>query len=233
MIWSLLKAVLSTWLSISKDQSIKSHCKISSPLTVKNLVMPLTNLNSRMGLSSIWIPNRSLLSKRRLRQTTKMSFFGGTGNDSLQGNDGNDVLEGGIGNDTLSGRFGNDLYLFNLGDGQDVISDYNFLMDVYFDGNSVDHEGKENLLTAKQWWELPKSDLQFYENESGLYDFGADVIEFGDGIKREDLVFTNSSNSLVIGIKGTNDKISLENFFSDFSANWEYPVKNLEFSGWD
>ncbi|AGI23743.1 HlyJ hemolysin-like protein [Pseudomonas sp. ATCC 13867] len=59
----------------------------------------------------------------------------GTGGSDLQGGDGNDllvayddtwdpqasVLEGGAGNDTLYGSFGNDTYVFNLGDGSDLL----------------------------------------------------------------------------------------------------------------
>nr|WP_242052639.1 calcium-binding protein [Sphaerospermopsis sp. FACHB-1194] len=52
------------------------------------------------------------------------SLEGGTGNDSLDGNDGNDSLEGGTGNDSLDGGSGNDIYIFNQGDGQDTISDW-------------------------------------------------------------------------------------------------------------
>jgi Ca2+-binding RTX toxin-like protein len=70
---------------------------------------------------------------------------GGTGNDSLNGGDGNDTLRGGLGNDTLNGGSGintlsggegndvlngsndSDTYLFNLGDGQDVINDSGYV----------------------------------------------------------------------------------------------------------
>ncbi len=44
-------------------------------------------------------------------------------NDSLYGSVGSDTFEGGKGNDYLSGGLGNDKYIFNLGDGQDTISD--------------------------------------------------------------------------------------------------------------
>ena len=48
---------------------------------------------------------------------------GGAGNDVLDAGYGNDVLAGGLGNDTLSGGEGNDVYVYNLGDGNDVIND--------------------------------------------------------------------------------------------------------------
>ncbi len=49
---------------------------------------------------------------------------GGGGNDKLYSGLGNDTLNGGGGNDKLYGGLGNDTYLFNLGGGQDIISDY-------------------------------------------------------------------------------------------------------------
>ena len=49
-----------------------------------------------------------------------------SGDDYLVGFDSEDTLLGGGGNDYLSGRGGNDTYLFNLGDGHDVIADYSY-----------------------------------------------------------------------------------------------------------
>src|SRR3546814_7235430 len=42
----------------------------------------------------------------------------------LYGRAGNDTLTGGLGNDTLSGDGGNDTFVFNAGDGQDVITEW-------------------------------------------------------------------------------------------------------------
>ena len=49
---------------------------------------------------------------------------GGNGDDALNGDSGEDVLIGGLGNDALDGGAGNDRYLFNVGDGQDSIRNY-------------------------------------------------------------------------------------------------------------
>lgn len=46
---------------------------------------------------------------------------GGLGNDFLMGNAGNDTLVGGKGDDELNGGVGNDTYIFNVGDGEDVL----------------------------------------------------------------------------------------------------------------
>ncbi|MEM1047722.1 MAG: calcium-binding protein [Pseudomonadota bacterium] len=54
------------------------------------------------------------------------SLAAGAGDDTLIGAYGDDTLEGGTGNDSLQGDDGSDLYIFNRGDGQDVIHDDSF-----------------------------------------------------------------------------------------------------------
>ena len=49
------------------------------------------------------------------------AIYGGIKNDSLRGGDGNDTLLGGKGNDSLWGSDGADTFLYNKGDGTDVI----------------------------------------------------------------------------------------------------------------
>lgn len=51
------------------------------------------------------------------------SLFGQGGADLIFGRYGEDTIAGGTGDDELHGAAGNDLYLFNIGDGQDVIQD--------------------------------------------------------------------------------------------------------------
>ncbi len=46
------------------------------------------------------------------------------GHDQIYGFDGDDVLQGGLGNDYLDGGIGNDTFLFNLGDGADIIEEF-------------------------------------------------------------------------------------------------------------
>ena len=54
----------------------------------------------------------------------KDTLIGGDGNDSLNGGDGNDSLSGGAGKDTLFGGKGSDIFVYNNGDGNDIIEDY-------------------------------------------------------------------------------------------------------------
>ena len=51
------------------------------------------------------------------------TIYGGNGNDTLNGQGDNDTLVGGKGNDSLDGGSGDDTYIYNLGDGYDIISD--------------------------------------------------------------------------------------------------------------
>ncbi|MBJ3591875.1 hypothetical protein JGC56_12125 [Salmonella enterica subsp. enterica serovar Saintpaul] len=50
-------------------------------------------------------------------------LWGGAGDDSLNGGKGNDILVGGTNNDYMRGDYGSDTYLFNAGDGQDIITE--------------------------------------------------------------------------------------------------------------
>ena len=49
---------------------------------------------------------------------------GGEGIDNLAGSAGDDILDGGAGNDYLNGGTGSDTYIFNLGNGRDVVTNY-------------------------------------------------------------------------------------------------------------
>ena len=51
-------------------------------------------------------------------------LYAGAGDDKLYGQNGDDVLVGGTGDDTLEGGYDNDKYVYNHGDGNDVINNY-------------------------------------------------------------------------------------------------------------
>ena len=56
-------------------------------------------------------------------------LYGDAGNDKLYGQDGDDVLVGGAGDDYLEGGYGSDTYVYNKGDGHDVIKQYTYAVD--------------------------------------------------------------------------------------------------------
>ena len=72
------------------------------------------------------IPNALIADgENPLQGTNSSDFLVGSRNDeNISGGSGNDTLIGGAGNDVLYGGWDNDTYVFNLGDGNDVIEDY-------------------------------------------------------------------------------------------------------------
>ena len=52
------------------------------------------------------------------------ALTGKLGADTINGGDGNDTIAGGLGNDLLTGGAGNDIFVFQPGDGSDVITDF-------------------------------------------------------------------------------------------------------------
>ncbi|OKH30089.1 hypothetical protein NIES2119_31590 [[Phormidium ambiguum] IAM M-71] len=57
-------------------------------------------------------------------ETGNDTLYGGQGNDTLIGGDGNDLLTGDLGNDILIGGNGSDRFLLAVGQGSDVITDF-------------------------------------------------------------------------------------------------------------
>jgi Ca2+-binding RTX toxin-like protein len=51
-------------------------------------------------------------------------YRGTAGNDTISGSSWNDTIAGGLGNDVLSGAAGNDTFVFRVGLGQDIITDF-------------------------------------------------------------------------------------------------------------
>jgi len=52
------------------------------------------------------------------------TFEGNAGDDTISAGAGGDTLTGGLGADTLTGGAGNDLFVFSIGDGPDVVTDF-------------------------------------------------------------------------------------------------------------
>lgn len=71
------------------------------------------------------------------------TLFGGSGVDSLSGGAGADALRGGVGNDNLYGGDDSDTYLWNIGDGDDTVTDSDGTNDVLELGAGI---GAEDLV---------------------------------------------------------------------------------------
>lgn len=114
---------------------------------------------------------------------------GGAGNDILRGYGGDDTLDGGAGDDILEGGDGADIYLYALGGGNDVVSDYNYYWgsyaelqlgagigtaDVTFSRSTLD--GNDIVLSFAGGGSVTL-DNQLY----GGQEWGVDLIRFADG----------------------------------------------------
>lgn len=100
-------------------------------------------------------------------------LVGNRGNNVLSGGEGNDTFYGGAGNDVLVGGDGGDTYVFQRGDGYDLIREF---------AAASDHP---------------------------------DIVRFGSGIRRNDLLFTRVEDDLEVGILGSTDSLRVEGWYAD------------------
>ena len=143
---------------------------------------------------------------------------GDAGNDTLKGNAGNDTLYGGTGNDTLEGNAGNDL--------------------LYGDAGNDTLEGGE----GDDVYIFSKGD-----GEDRIFDAnGSDTIQFGAGIKPDDVIAkvvsgSNDSANLELSIKNTNDKITVYrhfgyNYYNRYQETPDFQIEKVVFADgtiWD
>ncbi len=161
------------------------------------------------------------------------NMYGGEGNDTLLGYGGNDVLDGGGGDDYLDGGTGDD----NLygGDGDDIL--------VGGDGNNnlQGGEGNDNLFGgagADSLYGGDGDDTYLFGRDSGwdtIEDGGlsdTDTLRLGEGLTSADLIVEKSAESFYLSIKGSNDRLTVYNWF----MNEENRLAMVEFSDgtvWD
>ena len=134
------------------------------------------------------------------------TLYGQNGNDTLNGNDGNDILWGGNGNDILNGGNGNDTLwgdngydILNGGAGNDIL-------------NGGDRE-KDRYL-------FQRGHGQDTINDTGRTEYlnEVDDIVF-EGANFADAVFIRSGKDLIIRAYGTEDSVTLTDYFTDSLAN--------------
>ncbi|MDD2893857.1 MAG: calcium-binding protein, partial [Halothiobacillaceae bacterium] len=130
------------------------------------------------------------------------------GSDYLYGRQGNDTLNGGQGDDTLQGEQGNDILIG--GTGNDTLQGNQ--------GNDI--------------YEFNLGDGQDAINDGDSTANNLDTIKFGAGISATDLNFTRSGRNLVIGINGTADQLTIQNW----GSSNDYRIEQIEFADgtvWD
>ncbi|PCK07317.1 MAG: hypothetical protein COA42_14940 [Alteromonadaceae bacterium] len=120
-------------------------------------------------------------------------MLGFAGADTLIAKDGNDLLNGGSGDDNLQGGEGDDIYIYNLGDGNDSISDYDesrpaankadrisFGADVLTTDVAFTRSGNNLVITILSTAETITVTLHFYA-WTGDYRTQLSFVEFADG----------------------------------------------------
>lgn len=118
-------------------------------------------------------------------------YTGSNESDNLIGDIGANVILGGKGDDTLQGGFGNDSYIYNRGDGSDVIYD-----GFYRKGSPYEERNYS----------------EYGENYGG----GVDSIIFGKNISPGDISVVKEGENLIIEIGGgeaLTDRITVEKWF--------------------
>ncbi|WP_434141462.1 calcium-binding protein [Pseudomonas luteola] len=119
----------------------------------------------------------------------KDTLKGGIGADTLNGEDGDDVLYGESGNDSLYGNAGNDM--LDGGTGNDYLS-----------GGS----GNDTFLFGKG---SGQDTVYAYDTSATT-----DVLQFDSTVSYEELWFRKSGSDLVIDVIGTDDKVTVSNWYS-------------------
>ena len=157
------------------------------------------------------------------------TLYGQNGNDTLNGNDGNDILCGGNGNDILNGGNGNDTLwgdsgydILNGGAGNDIL-------------NGGDR-GKDRYL-------FQRGHGQDTINDTGYFDYSNEVDDIVfEGASFADAVFTCFGNNLIIHAYGSEDSVTLTDYFTndptkafnfifnDKSIDYQYIKNNFTFT---
>ncbi|WP_425806719.1 calcium-binding protein [Desulfitobacterium sp. Sab5] len=152
---------------------------------------------------------------------------GGTGNDTLYGGDGNDILAGGDGDDTLNGEYGDDILSGGAGDDKF----YGSYGTDYLDGGSGNDylEGGSGNDTYVFGRGYGQDTIYDYDYTSG----NIDRITISEGVLPDDILIKRNRSNLELSINGTNDKLTVNNYFD--SSNY-YKVEQILFAdgtSWD
>ncbi|MDP2476341.1 calcium-binding protein [Pseudomonas aeruginosa] len=131
-------------------------------------------------------------------------LFGLAGNDSLYGNQGNDLLSGGTGNDTLFGGLGNDTLIGGAGND-------------YLHGDT----GNDIYRFDRGW---SQDTVYNYDSSANR----VDAIEFGTGIRAEDIILSRNSDDLILLLKGSSDRITVSSYFNQDAAG-SYRLEEIRF----
>ena len=136
------------------------------------------------------------------------SIYGGNGNDTLYGGEGDDSLYADAGNDVLTGGAGNDTLAG--GEGEDVL-----------DGGEGDdrlYGGREDryALSGNDTYIFGRGYGRDIIRDTDITAGNLDVIKMKEDIKPEDILIKRTDNNLELIVKGTTDKLIVEDYFSPY-----------------
>ena len=146
------------------------------------------------------------------------TLFGYNGNDRLDGGAGNDILDGGNGNDTLLGGTGNDSLSGDEGDDRLEGGEGN---DILIGGAGHDTliggAGNDRLsggIAGADTYVFAKGHGQDIVSEYAYSAAEADTLRF-EGASSANVVFTRSGNNLVVKAYGSDDQVTVTDYFRD------------------
>ena len=151
------------------------------------------------------------------------TLIGGAGNDTINAKDDDDILIGNKGSDTLNGGQGRDTYIYNLGDGADIINEYKgkdkivFGTGISYDNLTFTRDGNNLVIKINNDIYQSITINKFYEN----VDYQVESLEFSDGsslnistlgltlqqTEANDSVYGTSYNDVIYG-NGGHDTIN-------------------------
>ena len=124
---------------------------------------------------------------------------GGAGNDTLYGGHGADTLRGGPGRDELYGGWGGDTYLYHVGDEEVVIDDEHRVIEWGGGGG-----GGGEVMPTSAFAEVVPFGVEEWDYGGGwgyggaIIDDAPNILQFGEGIRPEDLRYSERDGDLVI-----------------------------------
>ncbi len=178
------------------------------PYGAGNTVSDSAYLSLLSTITQEWNSSDSVdLSDNLIGDSADNHLHGYGGNDFLQGNGGDDGLSGDDGNDWISGGTGNDTLLGGEGD-DDVFGEHGD--DELYGGAGNDYLGGGY---GNDYYIFSENFGQDRVNNHGLI-FDTDTILFNDTTINE-LWFSQQNNDLVITIFGTDNQLTIRDWYAD------------------
>ncbi|MES9948135.1 MAG: calcium-binding protein, partial [Candidatus Thiodiazotropha sp.] len=158
------------------------------------------------------------------------TLHGAGGDDTLYGEDGNDELHGNIGNDRLWGRAGDDQLLGGVGD-DNLYGDADDDILIGDVGNDTLYGGSgSDTYYFDRGFGRDRINNYIYGGSADSVSGRTDVIQFGAGIDpSEAWISEGSSDDLVITLNGTNDRITVTNYFMSNGTS-RYVLNQIRFA---